>query len=89
MNTGADRVSGHGAADIAGAETHPFLRNRCYGETPAQVSNIARAVADAHLAAGVLPVAKHLPGHGRAVHVVQSGRTLRRTLRTTGRQGAG
>ncbi len=53
-------------ADIAGAETHPFLRNRCYGETPAQVSNIARAVADAHLAAGVLPVMKHLPGHGRA-----------------------
>lgn len=53
-------------ADIAGAETHPFLRNRCYGETVAQVCNCARAVADAHLAAGVLPVMKHLPGHGRA-----------------------
>ncbi len=53
-------------ADIAGPETHPFLRNRCYGETAAQVSNRARAVADAHLAAGVLPVVKHLPGHGRA-----------------------
>lgn len=53
-------------ADIAGPDTHPFLRNRCYGETPAQVCNIARAVADAHLAAGVLPVMKHLPGHGRA-----------------------
>ena len=53
-------------ADIAGAETHPFLRNRCYGETAEQVSNRARAVADAHLAAGVLPVVKHLPGHGRA-----------------------
>lgn len=53
-------------ADIAGAETHPFLRNRCYGETPARVCERARAVADAHLAAGVLPVMKHLPGHGRA-----------------------
>lgn len=53
-------------ADIAGPQTHPFLRNRCYGETAAQVSNRARAVADAHLAAGVLPVVKHLPGHGRA-----------------------
>lgn len=53
-------------ADIAGPETHPFLRNRCYGETAAQVSSRARAVADAHLAAGVLPVVKHLPGHGRA-----------------------
>jgi beta-N-acetylhexosaminidase len=53
-------------ADIAGPETHPFLRNRCYGETAAQVSERARSVADAHLAAGVLPVIKHLPGHGRA-----------------------
>ena len=53
-------------ADIAGPETHPFLRNRCYGETAAQVYKIARAVADAHLTAGVLPVMKHLPGHGRA-----------------------
>lgn len=53
-------------ADIAGPQTHPFLRNRCYGETAAQVSNRVRAVADAHLAAGVLPVVKHLPGHGRA-----------------------
>ncbi|TXH98473.1 MAG: glycoside hydrolase family 3 protein [Pseudorhodobacter sp.] len=53
-------------ADIAGPQTHPFLRNRCYGETAAQVSHIARAVADAHLAEGVLPVMKHLPGHGRA-----------------------
>lgn len=53
-------------ADIAGPETHPFLRNRCYGETAAQVCKRARAVADAYLAAGVLPVVKHLPGHGRA-----------------------
>lgn len=53
-------------ADIAGPETHPFLHNRCYGETAAQVSERARAVANAHLAAGVLPVVKHLPGHGRA-----------------------
>lgn len=53
-------------ADIAGPATHPFLRNRCYGDTAAQVTLIARAVADAHLAAGVLPVLKHLPGHGRA-----------------------
>lgn len=53
-------------ADIAGPETHPFLRNRCYGETPVQVCERARSVADAHLAAGILPVVKHLPGHGRA-----------------------
>lgn len=53
-------------ADIAGPETHPFLRNRCYGEDAVSVMDAARAVADAHLHAGVLPVIKHIPGHGRA-----------------------
>ncbi len=53
-------------ADIAGPLTHPFLRNRCYGETAERVTEIARAVAEAHLAEGVLPVMKHLPGHGRS-----------------------
>ena len=53
-------------ADIAEAGTHPFLRNRCYGETPEAVTAAARAVAEAHLAGGVLPVLKHIPGHGRA-----------------------
>jgi beta-N-acetylhexosaminidase len=53
-------------ADLATEATHPFLRNRCYGTEPAQVAAIARAVADAHLAGGVLPVPKHMPGHGRS-----------------------
>lgn len=52
--------------DIAGAATHPFLRNRCYGTDAAQVISMARAMADGMAAAGVLPVVKHLPGHGRA-----------------------
>lgn len=50
--------------DVARAATHPFLRNRCYGSDAATVTRIARAVADGLLAAGVLPVMKHLPGHG-------------------------
>ncbi len=53
-------------ADIAGDLTHPFLKNRCYGTDPDTVSHIACAVADGLLAGGVLPVMKHLPGHGRA-----------------------
>lgn len=52
--------------DLVFPETHPFLRNRCYGSDPAQVARIARAVAAGHLAGGVLPVVKHLPGHGRS-----------------------
>jgi beta-N-acetylhexosaminidase len=53
-------------ADIAGPETHAFLRNRCLGETAETVAHAARAAADGLLAAGVLPVIKHIPGHGRA-----------------------
>lgn len=52
--------------DLIEAGTHPFLANRCYGTDPAVVSAIGRAVADAHLAEGVLPVIKHMPGHGRS-----------------------
>lgn len=51
-------------ADVAREATHPFLKNRCYGSDPGTVSRIARAVAEGLLAAGVLPVMKHMPGHG-------------------------
>ena len=53
--------------DVAQAETHPFLRNRCLGTDPETVATLGRAAAEGMLAAGVLPVMKHLPGHGRAV----------------------
>ncbi|WP_424986305.1 beta-N-acetylhexosaminidase [Microbulbifer sp. S227A] len=52
--------------DLAGPQTHDFLRNRCYGEEPEQVALLGRAAADGMLAGGVLPVLKHVPGHGRA-----------------------
>lgn len=52
--------------DIAQADTHPFLRNRCLGSDPDSVALLGRAAADGLLAAGVLPVMKHMPGHGRA-----------------------
>ncbi|MTJ05731.1 MAG: beta-N-acetylhexosaminidase [Sediminimonas qiaohouensis] len=61
-------------ADVIGPHTHPFLRNRCYGDAPGQVALLARAVADGLMAGGVLPVLKHIPGHGRAV--VDSHETL-------------
>ena len=53
-------------ADIAEDATHPFLYNRCYGRDVQTVIDASRACADAHLAGGVLPVVKHIPGHGRA-----------------------
>lgn len=54
------------SADIAVSETHPFLRNRCYGTDVRTVTLMARACAQGLMDAGVLPVLKHAPGHGRA-----------------------
>ncbi len=53
--------------DVANADTHPFLKNRCYGTDPEQVSLIGQAVADGLSDGGVLPVVKHIPGHGRTL----------------------
>ncbi|MCQ0093232.1 beta-N-acetylhexosaminidase [Roseovarius sp. M141] len=52
--------------DVAGASTHAFLRDRCYGTDAERVALLGRAVADGLLDGGVLPVLKHIPGHGRA-----------------------
>ncbi|MBB4174023.1 beta-N-acetylhexosaminidase [Sulfitobacter noctilucicola] len=52
--------------DLAGAETHEFLRNRCYSDNPDRVAILGQAAADGMLAGGVLPILKHMPGHGRA-----------------------
>lgn len=50
--------------DVVRPETHPFLMNRCYGRSPEVVARIGRAVAEGLIAGGVLPVMKHMPGHG-------------------------
>nr|WP_155043792.1 glycoside hydrolase family 3 N-terminal domain-containing protein [Paracoccus shanxieyensis] len=52
--------------DIARDDTHPFLRNRCLGTDAGSVARLGRVAADALLASGVLPIIKHMPGHGRA-----------------------
>lgn len=43
------------------------ISDRAYGATPDNVSLLGRAAADGMLSGGVLPVLKHIPGHGRAV----------------------
>ena len=54
------------SGDLARAETHGFLKNRCYGSDPDKVAQIALAVARGLILEGVWPVIKHLPGHGRS-----------------------
>ncbi|MBY6114485.1 beta-hexosaminidase [Mameliella alba] len=51
--------------DIARTETHAVLRNRCYGTDRDSVVRNGRALVQGCRDGGVLPVMKHLPGHGR------------------------
>ncbi len=53
-------------ADVPVAGSDPIIGDRAYGDTAEQVAAIAGAVAAGLLDGGVLPVLKHLPGHGRA-----------------------
>jgi len=54
-------------ADILQPETHPVMKNRCYGYDVATVVSMCREVVRGFLDGGVLPVLKHIPGYGRAV----------------------
>lgn len=52
--------------DVAKPASHEIILNRCYGDNPETVAEMGRAVAEGLLAGGVLPIIKHIPGHGRA-----------------------
>src|SRR6478735_4241282 len=53
-------------ADVPVAGGDPVIGDRAYGSEPGKVAKIAKAIAEGLEAGGVLPVVKHLPGHGRA-----------------------
>jgi beta-N-acetylhexosaminidase len=53
-------------ADVPVAGGDPVIGDRAYGTEPGKVAALAKAIAEGLLAGGVLPVVKHLPGHGRA-----------------------
>jgi beta-N-acetylhexosaminidase len=53
--------------DVTYADSHRVIGDRAYGSDPAAIARLGRAAADGLLSAGVLPVIKHLPGHGRAL----------------------
>jgi beta-N-acetylhexosaminidase len=53
-------------ADVPVAGADAVIGNRAYGTEPGKVAKIARAVTEGLEHGGVLPVLKHIPGHGRA-----------------------
>jgi beta-N-acetylhexosaminidase len=53
-------------ADLPVAGADAVIGNRAYGTDPDKVAAIARAVTEGLEQGGILPVLKHIPGHGRA-----------------------
>jgi beta-N-acetylhexosaminidase len=73
--------------DVPVPGSHEIIGDRAYGRDPQTVAVLGRAAAEGLMAGGVLPVIKHVPGHGRAfadshlaLPVVETrGRSWRRT----------
>lgn len=53
--------------DVLFPETHDIIGDRAYSDRADIVAEAAIATSRAFIAAGVTPIIKHLPGHGRAV----------------------
>jgi beta-N-acetylhexosaminidase len=46
---------------------HQVIGDRAYADNPGDVARLGRAAARGLMAGGVMPVMKHIPGHGRAM----------------------
>jgi len=52
--------------DVPVAGSHEIIGDRAYGHDPLVVAALGRAAIEGLRAAGIAPVIKHVPGHGRA-----------------------
>lgn len=52
--------------DLKFAETHDVIGDRAYSGDPDIVADLGRAACEGLLSSGVVPIIKHIPGHGRA-----------------------
>ena len=52
--------------DVPQSGADPVIGDRAYASDPREVARLGRAACDGLLEGGVLPVIKHIPGHGRA-----------------------
>ncbi|OJU89438.1 MAG: beta-hexosaminidase [Shinella sp. 65-6] len=53
--------------DVAVPGVHDVIGNRAYGHEPEIVSAMGKAASDGLKAGGLLPIMKHMPGHGRTM----------------------
>ena len=52
--------------DLPQPDAHPIIGDRALGHEPAGIARLGRATCVGLIEGGVLPVIKHIPGHGRA-----------------------
>lgn len=52
--------------DIPAEGAHDIIGDRAYSIQPYEVEQMARSACEGLLAGGLLPIVKHIPGHGRA-----------------------
>lgn len=53
--------------DVRAAGAHDIIGDRAFGTDPYLVADLGRAAAEGLMAGGVMPIIKHIPGHGRAM----------------------
>jgi beta-N-acetylhexosaminidase len=53
--------------DVPHPGAHDVIGDRAYADDPEGVASLGRAACEGLIAGGVLPVIKHIPGHGRAM----------------------
>lgn len=52
--------------DVPQPDGHDIIGDRAYGATPEMITALGKTMSEGLLEGGVLPVIKHIPGHGRA-----------------------
>ncbi len=53
--------------DVPAPDAHDIIGDRAFSSDPEIVARLGQAFCDGLLAGGVMPVIKHIPGHGRAL----------------------
>lgn len=52
--------------DLLFADAHDIVGDRSFGSDPEKVARLARKMADGLISRKIIPIIKHIPGHGRA-----------------------
>ncbi len=64
--------------DLSDPERRSFVGNRSFGNSPMHVSQMALAFSEGLVEGGVIPAAKHFPGHGGIAQDSHKGATTKR-----------